>query len=138
MAKSGSVNAFIHLHDDVDAGPLEVTSNHPIPVTIINTVDGHAFEGFYGKYIVTQATFVLDSLGGGVLHSVTINTPVASAVMTIYDDVSAVAANKVAVITLPGTLVSEGPMTAIYDIKLVRGLTIVTSGANGDWTVSYI
>jgi hypothetical protein len=113
--------------------PVDVQNDNPLPVFQPNAPPPF---GYTSKYIATQATFNLKNVGG-VLHTVTCNTPVASGVITIYDDISAVTANIIAVITLPGTLLQNGPLTAIYDAKFTRGLTIVTSGANAVWTVTY-
>lgn len=69
----------------------------------------------------------------GFLHTVTINTPVASDVITIFNGTST---NPVAKITLPATLLMEGPNTAIYDIPFTNGLTLAHTGTS-DITVSY-
>lgn len=90
---------------------------------------------FSGTNITTQTTTLLKT-GPGVLHSLTINTPVASSVITIYDNTSA-AGTKLATITLPATLLQEGPYTAIYDIAFTVGLTVVTGTASSDITVGY-
>lgn len=137
MSRNGPANTFMNLHDEADAALLEVTNQNPFPVKIMGDLDGRTVEGFLGKYIVTQAPFLLKT-NAGILHSVTLNTPVASAVISIYDDISAVAANLIAVFTLPAALLNSGPSTALLDIRFSRGLTVVTSGANGVWTVAYL
>ena len=112
---------------------MDVQADNPFPVTLPVAAPPY---GFTPKYISTQATFAL-KVGSGVIHSITCNTPVASGVITVYDDVAAVALNIITVITLPGALLSQGPMSGIYDMAFTRGLTIVTSGANAVWTVTY-
>lgn len=72
----------------------------------------------------------------GILHAVVINTPIASDVITIYDNTAA-SGTKIATITLPATLVSQGPMVALYDSTFNTALTIVSAG-NSNFTVSYI
>lgn len=126
-------NVFINVRDDADADLTEVTARNPMPTY---QPLGASLPAYNAKYIATQTTLILKTTAG-VLHSITLNTPVASGVISVYDDVSAVAANLIAVITLPGTLLNNGPLTALYDATLTRGLTVVTSGANAVWTVAY-
>ncbi len=85
--------------------------------------------------ITGQATTVVKS-GAGLLHALTINTPVATSVITIYDNTAA-SGTKIATITLPGTLLQEGPYTATYNVSFSTGLTIVTGTASSDITASY-
>lgn len=90
--------------------------------------------GFEFKNI-TSATTTLVKPGGGVLHTLTINKVVASAVVTVYDGVDA-NGKLIGIITIPATLLTEGPVTAIYDLAFSTGLTIVTVGAQ-DITVTF-
>ena len=73
----------------------------------------------------------------GVLHSVTINKPLGSGVVTIYDNTAA-SGTAIATITLPATLLTNGPCTATYDVVFGTGLSIATTAAATDVTVSYI
>ena len=73
----------------------------------------------------------------GVLHSIVINTPVASSVITIYDNTAA-SGTKIGTITLPATLLTEGPYSALYDVVFTTGLTITTATGASDITVSWI
>lgn len=84
--------------------------------------------------ITTGATTVVKS-GAGTLHKIIINTPVASATLTLYNNTSA-AGNKIGTITLPSTITGETPISLEYDLYFSLGLTIVTSGAT-DLTVVY-
>lgn len=92
--------------------------------------------GYNYTNITTTATTSIKS-GAGFLHSLTINTPVATSVITIYDNIAA-SGTKIATITIPGTLVGEGPNTAIYDVVYKTGLTISTATAASDITVASI
>ena len=85
--------------------------------------------------IVGAATTVVRS-GPGILKSITVNQPIASATVTIYDN-TAGSGTKIGTITLPASLVSQGPMTALYDLDFGTGLTLVTTGAGLDLTVSW-
>lgn len=85
--------------------------------------------------ITTTTTTTLKS-GAGYLHSLTINTPVATSIITIYDN-TAGSGTKIGTITLPATLLSDGPKTAIFNVAFATGLTIVTGTAASDITVSY-
>lgn len=85
--------------------------------------------------ITGQATTVIKS-GSGLLSAITINTPVATSVITIYDNTAA-SGTKIATITLPATLLQQGPYTAVYNVSFTTGLTIVTGTASSDITVSW-
>lgn len=87
----------------------------------------------YTNLGVTAGTTIHNA--AGYLHTVTINQPIASGTVTIYDNTAA-SGTKIATITLPATLLNEGPVTAIYDVNFSTGLTIVTTGTNIDVTVS--
>lgn len=84
---------------------------------------------------ITTATTTTIKSGSGFLHTLTINTTVASGVITIYDN-TAGSGTKIATITNPLTLLQMGPLTATYDLAFSTGLTIVTTGAQ-DITVTY-
>lgn len=70
----------------------------------------------------------------GILHTVTINTPVASDVITLYNSAGTSAA-VIAKITLPAALLNEGPNTAIYDISF--GSLTLAKTSTSDVTVAY-
>ncbi len=115
----------------------------PLPVTLQTLLSGEDLtnnvfrvEGqFSGNNITTTGTTVVKA-AAGFLHTLTINTPVASSVITLYDNTAA-SGTKLATITLPATLLMEGPDTAIYDLLFTTGLTIVTATGASDITVSY-
>jgi len=71
----------------------------------------------------------------GVLHSITINKKAASAIIAIYDGITAATGTLIGTITNPGTLLSSQE-TLIYDVAFSKGLTIVTTTAQ-DITVAY-
>lgn len=84
---------------------------------------------------ITTATTTVVKAGPGVLNTLTINKLVASATVTIYDNTAA-SGTVIGTITLPATLLAEGPVSAIYNVAFETGLTVVTVGAQ-DITVSY-
>ena len=86
------------------------------------------------KNITTQTTTLVKT-GMGVLHSIVVNKAVASGVITIYDNTSA-GSPIIATITMPGTLHAD-QIVLKYDCAFTTGLTIVTSGAAQDITVTY-
>jgi hypothetical protein len=88
--------------------------------------------GFSYSNITTDTTTVVKT-GAGTLHSVVLNNPVATEVITIYDNTSAVAP-KIGTITVP---TSPQPVTLIYDVAFTTGLTVVTATAVSDITVCY-
>lgn len=93
--------------------------------------------GVLGGYnylnITTTATTLVKS-GAGILHKITFNNPAATGVITIYDSLTA-AGTKVGTVT---TSASPQPQELDYDIAFVNGLTIVTTVAAQDLTISFV
>jgi hypothetical protein len=85
---------------------------------------------------ISTATTTTVKASAGFLHSITINTPVASSVITIYDN-TAGSGTKIGTITLPAVLLQQGPYTALFDVVFNTGLTIVTATGASDITVSW-
>lgn len=73
--------------------------------------------------------------GVGFLHAVTFNTPTASAVTTVFDNVAASGIN-IAQVTMPNTLLNQGPNTALYDVNVLSGITLSNTLAT-NVTVSF-
>lgn len=84
---------------------------------------------------ITTATTTTVKSGKGFLHTLTVNTFVASATITIYDSLTATG-TKIGTITLPSTITSDAPFYLTYDLAYQTGLTIVTSQAT-DLTVTW-
>lgn len=84
----------------------------------------------YNYNNIASATTTVVKSGGGLLHSITVNTTAAGAI-TVYDNTSA-ASTKIATIAASPVIGS----TFIYDVAFKTGLTIVTAAAS-DITVSY-
>jgi hypothetical protein len=95
---------------------------------------GLPFNDFSYGNINTATTTTLKS-SFGLLHSVVINTPVASATITLYDSLTG-SGTKIGTITLPSTLLAQGPYSAAFDCTFVNGLTVVTTGTT-DITINY-
>lgn len=91
----------------------------------------------WSRVNITSTTTTVVKSGAGVLHSLVINTPVANSVITIYDNTDG-SGTAIATITLPATLLSDGPKVALYDVVFNTGLTIVTATGASNITVSYI
>lgn len=81
--------------------------------------------------ITGQATTTVKS-GGGILHTVCVNTPAATETITIYDNTAA-SGTKIGTITV---YASTNPCLT-YDVNFATGLTLVTATASSDLTVSY-
>ena len=81
--------------------------------------------------ITGQATTVVKS-GGGILHTICVNTPAATETITIYDNTEA-SGTKIGTATV---FASTNPCL-IYDVNFTTGLTLVTATASSDLTVSY-
>ena len=84
----------------------------------------------YNYTNITTATTTLVRSGGGVLHTLTVNTT-AAATITIYDSLTA-SGNKIATISASPAVGSDFQ----YDVAFTTGLTIVTAGAH-DITVAW-
>lgn len=85
---------------------------------------------------LSAPTTTVLKVGPGTLHAITINKAVVSAVIAIYDGITAADGSLIGTITLPATLLaSQG--TLIYDVAFAEGLTIVTSTGACDLTVSF-
>lgn len=101
-------------------------------MTAVNT---GAVAGFNSTNIVAAApTTTAVKVGAGILHTITFNKPVATGVVTVYDN-TAGSGTVLATITIPA---SPQPFTLTYDGVFATGLTIVTATAAQDITVSYI
>ncbi len=70
----------------------------------------------------------------GVLHTITFNKPVATGVVTVYDNTAA-SGTVIATITVPA---NPQPFTLTFDVAFNVALTITTATAAQDITVSYI
>lgn len=81
-------------------------------------------------------TTTLVQKGAGRLDKVIVNEAAANGVIKIYDGLSVAAGDLIATITMPGTLLENHPVFP-YDVNFTKGLTIVTSTAAQDITVSH-
>ena len=92
-------------------------------------VDGTLIPTMKYAHLTTGATTLRTT--GGVLHSITVNTPAAGSI-TVADAVSGTTP-AIAIITPTSTL---GTGTYLFDVGFNTGLT-VTLGATMDVTVAY-
>lgn len=89
---------------------------------------------FYSYLNITGTATTLVKTGGGFLHAITFNKPVATGTCKIDDALTDVAP-IIGTITTPATPL---PVTLIYDLEFTVGLTIVTGTAAQDITVIYL
>lgn len=95
--------------------------------------------GVIGGYSATNITLAAPTTtvvktGQGILHAITLNQPVATGVITVYDNTSATG-TVIATITVPA---SPQPVTLLYDAVFNVGLTITTATAAQNITVTYV
>lgn len=91
--------------------------------------------GYNGKNITLAApTTTVVKTGAGILHSVTFNKPVATGVVTIYDNTAA-SGTAIGTITTPASPI---PVTLTYDQSFSTGLTITTATAAQDITINFV
>lgn len=93
------------------------------------------------KCYITSAATTSCKGSTAILHTISINTIVASATIKLYDINAAgctgtPASGANGVITLPGTITTDNPFTLTLDEEFNNGLCVVTSGAT-DIQVSY-
>jgi len=88
----------------------------------------------YNAYlnITGQATTVV-KVGPGQLFNLILNTPIATSVITLWDNTAA-SGTKIGTITVPA---SPQPVSIFYDIKFNTGLTVQTATASSDITVAF-
>lgn len=83
---------------------------------------------------ITTATSTTVKGSAGILHRVSINTPIGGATIKIYNAASAT--GTPITITCPATITGESPFYLDYDIYMSAGIFVVTSGLT-DVTVTY-
>jgi len=97
----------------------------------MKSAGGYAYVNY-----TTANTGVQIKTGTGLLGRLIINTPIAAGTVALYDNTSA--ATPIALITLPGTLNSDGPIVVQYECLFAVGLYMVSTGTNLNVTVCYI
>lgn len=102
---------------------------------VVNKKMLHAteFPGTYANMTAQTTTTILAKKG--FLHAITVNKPVASGTISLFDNASAGSGTSVGIITTPAT--ATNPFTVFYDVELTNGLTITTAGATQDITISF-
>jgi hypothetical protein len=101
------------------------------------TNTGTAVGYSYQNITAAAPTTTVVRTGSGILHTLVINNPAADGVITVYDGISA-SGTKIATITQAAALANDQPSFVLYDCVFSTGLTIVTSVAAQDITVTYI
>jgi hypothetical protein len=99
---------------------------------MVTPAGAQSVQAWQYQNINTSTTTTMKS-SPGVLHSVCINTPVATGTIQIYDN-TAGSGNKIGLITIQS---SPQPICQIYDVAFWTGLTIVTAVEQPDITVSF-
>lgn len=89
---------------------------------------------FFYNHQTSTTTGVTLKAGPGTLHCITLNTPVATGVVTVYDNTTASGSNVIAVFTVAA---SPQPSTTCYDVQFGTGLSLKVATAGQDLTVSY-
>ena len=82
---------------------------------------------------ITGQTTTTPKPASGFLHTVCLNTPTATSVITMFDNTAA-SGTKIGTITV---VASPQPYCFIYNVSFNVGLTIVTATASSDITVSW-
>ena len=93
-------------------------------------------ESRYGYANITTTSTTTVKSGAGFLHNIVINTPVATSVITLYDNTGG-SGTKIGTITLPAAITNQGPITVPYNVSFNTGLTVVVGTAACDITVAF-
>ena len=102
--------------------------------------DNHVPLGWIYENIVAAApTTTLVKTGPGILHTITFNKPTAVSAVEV-DDAITNTTPIIAKILIPteSQQASNAPFTLHYDVAFSTGLSITTSAAASDITISYI
>lgn len=83
--------------------------------------------------VLAAPTTTIVKSGPGVLHAITFNKPVATGVVTLFDNTAA-SGTVIGTITTPANPL---PVTLIYDTQFTIGLTITSATAAQDITVCF-
>ena len=83
---------------------------------------------------ITDTTTTVIKEGPAIIHSVIIGSPTQNAVITIYDGVDD-SGEVVAVMTTAANIL---PRSVLINISLEVGLTVVTTTASQDITITYV
>lgn len=138
----GKYNATPPTIDDGDRGDLQLDESANIknresyaPKYEDNTNEVAKVEQrfSYENIVLAAPTTTVVKSSAGFLHSITFNKPATTGVVTIYDN-TAGSGTKIGTITTGGNV---RRITLLYDVAFATGLTIVTSVAAQDITVSY-
>lgn len=87
-----------------------------------------------GNYVnITGQGNSVVKTGTGVLYSITLNNPVATEVITLFDN-TAGSGTKIGTITIP---TSPMPVTLFYNTTFNTGLVVTTATASSDITVNF-
>ena len=87
----------------------------------------------YSYRNITTTGNVFPDTTPGIIHTFTINKPVANGVFIIADGSTA---TPIATITLPATLLEQGPQTMLLDVAYGSSLNIYST-VTSDMTVTY-
>lgn len=138
----GRYNASPTARTEGQFGVLQTDSAGNLNINLGTTVSGEnqttnrlMIEHAYTYARMSAATTTTHFSGAGFLQSITVNKAVAAGTITIYDN-TAGSGTIVGVITFGAALLSDPPHTAIYNVFINTGLTIVTSAAT-DITIAY-
>lgn len=88
-----------------------------------------------GSYvnITSTTTGTLIKTGEGAFYTLTLNKPVATSVITLYDGLTT-GGTVIGTITVP---TSPMPVTLTYDVYFATGLFVVVATASSDITINY-
>lgn len=96
----------------------------------------HDAVGYNYKNFTNTTTGTVINAQPGILHTITLNTPASTAVITLYDN--AAGASGSAIIGTFTVSASQPAVTLTYDVMYASGLSIKIATAACDVTVSYI
>lgn len=90
----------------------------------------------YSNITAAAPTTTVVRSNAGKLGKVIVNKAAASGVITIYDGITVAGGTVIATITMPATLLAN-QLELEYNIDVAEGITVVTSTAAQDITVTH-
>ena len=123
------------------AYPAFVDSNNAVYMNMLYVLD-HLNDSIttyplaYNYWNTTGTIAGTIKSAGGTLHTLIVNTPLAGGTINLFD--GTISGTAIASIITPAALLTNGPITATYDVSFINALAIQVSGANQNITISYI
>jgi hypothetical protein len=128
---SGKLRGLVKIFADVWN-----STSHFLSVSLATLIAGEdqtygrmrTMPAYNSTQIATQTTTVVKN-ASGILGRIVISTPIANAVVDVYDHASGAGTKLIPTITLPATFKNDAPIVIEVDAIATIGITVITGGA---------